>query len=119
MPLLLGAAGVAALGGVAGAGWLVWRRRQARRQPMNRLRHFGRTLADRLARPGRAGVGSLGGGLMLVVVLARVLKRPEPAESRPARRSVTLTLSLPALPSGLARPRSGRWWLAAREDRPC
>ena len=118
MPLLLGAAGFAALGGVAGAGWLVWRRRQARRQPMNRLRHFGRTLADRLARPGRAGVGSLGGGLMLVVVLARVLKRPEPAESRPARRSVTITVPLPALPSGVGRPRSSRW-LAAREDRPC
>ena len=118
MPLLLGAAAVAVLGGVAGAGWLVWRRRQARRQPLNRLRHSGRTLADTLARPGRAGVGSLGGGLVLVVLLARVLKRPEPGESRPTRRSVTLTLSLPALPSGLARPRS-IGWLAAREDRPC
>ena len=118
MPLLLGVAAVAVLGGVAGAGWLVWRRRQAQRQPLNRLRHSGRTLADTMARPGRAGVGSLGGGLMLIVLLARVLKRPEPAESRPARRSVTITVPLPALPSGVGRPRSSRW-LAAREDRPC
>jgi hypothetical protein len=85
---------------------------------MTQLDRLGRTLADRLARPGRAGLGSLGGGLMLVVLLARVLRRPEPAERRPARRSVTITVSLPALPRGLARPRSSRW-LAAREDRPC
>jgi hypothetical protein len=118
-PVLLGAAAAAVLGGVAGTAWLVWRRRQARRQPLNRLLRLGRTLADTLATPGRAGVGSLAGGLVLIVLLARVLRRPAPAEGRPPRRSVTLTLSLPALPSGLARPRSGRWWLAAREDRPC
>jgi hypothetical protein len=118
MPLLLGAAAVAVLGGVAGAGWLVWRRRQAQRQPLNRLRHSGRTLANTMARPGRAGVGSLGGGLVLLVLLARALRRPEPADRRPARRSVTITVPLPALPSGLARPRSSRW-LAAHQDRPC
>ena len=98
-PVLFGTAAGALLGGLAGAAWLVWRRRQARRQPLDRLLRLGRTLADTLARPGRAGVGGLGGGLVLLVLLARVLRRPEPAESRPARRSVTLTISLPALPS--------------------
>jgi hypothetical protein len=118
MPLLLGAAAVAVLGGLAAAGWLVWRRRQAQRRPLNRLYHLKRTLGDTLANRGRASVGSVGGGLMLVVLLARVLRRPEPAERRPARHSVTITVSLPVLPRGLARPRSSRW-LAARENRPC
>ena len=118
--LLLGAAAVAILGGLLGAAWLVWRRRQAQRQPVNRLVRLGHTLTDTLAKTGRAGVGSVAGGLvlMLIVLLARVLRRPEPAESRPARRSVTMTVSLPALPRGLARPRSIRW-LAAHADRPC
>ena len=118
MPLLLGAAAVAVLGGLAAAGWLVWRRRQAQRRPLNRLYHLKRTLGDTLANRGRASVGSVGGGLMLLVLLTRVLKRPEPAARTPARRSVTITVSLPALPRGLARPRSSRW-LGAREDRPC
>ena len=118
--LLLGAAAVAVLGGLLGAAWLVWRRRQAQRQPVNRLVRLGHTLTDTLAKTGRAGVGSVAGALvlMLIVLLARVLRRPEPAESRPARRSVTMTVSLPARPRVLARPRSIRW-LAAHADRPC
>lgn len=118
MPLLLGAAAVAVLGGLAAAAWLVWRRRQAQRRPLNRLHHLRRTLADTLANRGRASAGSVAGGLMLLVLLTRVLKRPEPAARTPARRSVTITVSVPGLPRGLVRPRSSRW-LAAREDRPC
>ena len=72
---------MAMLGGLLGAAWLVWRRRQAQRQPVNRLVRLGHTLADTLAKTGRAGVGSVGGGLVLIVLLARVLRRPEPAES--------------------------------------
>jgi len=87
-PLLLVAACVAALAAVGGIG-LIYRRRQAERQPVARVR--------RAARAVRGSTRSIGFGAAILVALTllRGLTGRRSAQSKPADASATVTVSLP------------------------
>jgi hypothetical protein len=76
-PVVAAAVLTVGLGGAL-VGWIVWRRRQVQRRPLQRLRHAGLDLADAVADSGSARVGILGLALLLLLLQPRRPRRPAP-----------------------------------------
>jgi hypothetical protein len=93
VPVMLAAGGVALLA-LAGAIGLVYRRRQAQRQPVARLRRGTRAVAELSERQSirRAGVAT---SILVALTLVRGLTRPKSAGSERSTASATVTVSLP------------------------
>jgi hypothetical protein len=96
MRLLLAAAGCMALLGIAAAIGLVFRRRQAQRQPIARLRRATRGAAQVSERSSVRSVG-VAAAILVALTLIRALRRPQSAESERSSASVTVRVSLPRL----------------------
>ena len=94
MPLLIGLGAAVALVSAAGGVWLVYRRRQAEREPIHRLRRSAAAVEELVDRPSTTTAG-IGAALLLALIIVRSLKRGRSEENRPTRASATITIALP------------------------